>query len=62
MKSYEIGLWLKYGAQSVGVKPHLRCQFIKVMKFYENLFIAENRKALGGAAARMAYQGKTRAS
>jgi hypothetical protein len=57
MKSYEIGLWLKYGAQSVGVKPYLRCQFIK-----ENLFIAENRKALGGAAARMAYQGKTRAS
>lgn len=26
-------------------------KFIKIMKFYENLFIAENRKALGGVAA-----------
>ncbi len=26
-------------------------KFIKIMKIYENLFIAENRKALGGAAA-----------
>jgi hypothetical protein len=46
----------------VGVKPYLERKFIKVMKFYENLFIAENRKALGGAAARMAWQRKTRAS
>jgi hypothetical protein len=62
MNSYEISLWQKHGAQSVGVKPYLECKFIKVMKFYENLFIAENRKALGGAAARMAWQGKARAS